>query len=218
VTEPWERYLTRDGRETFVLYSLGNFVSGQSSLPRRSTLLLYLGLSRRADGRVVVNGVRYVPLYVDSDSAGIRVEAIDRAGGHADSRALTVGMFGGWNLHAPSAPLATDPQCDPEWQPPPTPHPHDGWIGGSCGSDTACGGATCEAGFPGGLCTEPCTSTCPDRSGRPTTFCVDLGIASSGSCVAQCTGTTECRRGYECRATARLGDPATVRSVCVPAS
>jgi hypothetical protein len=118
VTQPWERYVTSDGRETFAVYSLGNFVSGQTSLARKSTLMLFLGLTRGADGRTFVSGVRYLPLYMDN-VAGVRgVRAIDRAGGATDSRALTVKMFGTWNLSAPVVPVATTPECDPTWVPP----------------------------------------------------------------------------------------------------
>jgi hypothetical protein len=118
VTQPWEKHVTSDGRETFALYSLGNFVSGQTSLARKSTLLLYLGLTRGADGRTFVAGVRYLPLYLDTVDGVRGVRAIDREGGAADSRALTVGMFGTWNLAAPELPLTTTPECDPEWVPP----------------------------------------------------------------------------------------------------
>jgi poly-gamma-glutamate synthesis protein (capsule biosynthesis protein) len=118
VTQPWEKYVTADGRETFVLYSLGNFVSGQTSLARKSTLMLYLGLKRGADGRTFVAGVRYLPMYMDL-SDGVRgVRAIDREGGASDSRAMTVKMFGTWNLAAPTLPIPTAPECDPDWTPP----------------------------------------------------------------------------------------------------
>lgn len=218
VLEPWERYVTAGGREGFIIYSLGNFVSGQSQLARRSTLLLYLGLTRRADGRVVVNGVRYMPLHMSRVSPGLTLQAIDRVGGLADSRALTVSMFSVWNLIAPSEALVTNPQCDPTWEGPTIPHPHDGWIGGSCEDASTCGGATCLDGLPGGLCSELCQRTCPDRDGRPSTFCVDLGLEGSGACVARCSSSAECREGWVCQPTARYGEPDVVRSVCVPAA
>lgn len=119
VLQPWEKYVTSDGRETFVIYSLGNFVSGQSHLPRRSTLLMSLGLTRGKDGKVFVNGVRYVPMCMTKSASGVyEVKAVDRATGLSDSRALTVKMFGTWNLDSPDKPLNTTPQCDPEWTPP----------------------------------------------------------------------------------------------------
>lgn len=119
VLQPWEKYKTADGRETFAIYSLGNFVSGQSHLPRRSTLLLNLGLTRGNDGKVFVNGARFIPLCMTKSSAGVyQVKAVDRATGLSDSRALTLSMFDAWNLDDPDEPLETTPQCDPTWTPP----------------------------------------------------------------------------------------------------
>jgi poly-gamma-glutamate synthesis protein (capsule biosynthesis protein) len=216
VLQPWQKYETADGRETLVIFSLGNFVSGQRHLPRRSTLLLYLGLTRRTDGSVVLNGARYVPLYMsrDYDARPWEIEVIDRAGGPGASRALTVGMLGLWNLQRPWEPPAPSAQCDPGWQ---APHAHDGWIGGACSSDLACGGTRCADELPGGLCTSSCQLYCPDQAGRPTTFCADLGLGDGGSCVLRCTEDSECRPGYRCLETARFGEPNTVVKTCRPA-
>lgn len=62
VIQPWERHVTRDGREGFILYSLGNFVSGQRELPRRTAIVLLLGLAESADGRLALAGARYLPI------------------------------------------------------------------------------------------------------------------------------------------------------------
>jgi hypothetical protein len=64
VTKPWEKIATRDGRETFVIYSIGNFVSAQSSLAKQTSAVILLGLTKGADGKAFVNGVRYVPLFM----------------------------------------------------------------------------------------------------------------------------------------------------------
>ena len=106
VLQPWEKITTSDGREGFVIYSLGNFVSGQTHLARRSTLMLYVGLTKTAHG-TVVNGVRYTPLVMTTRNGVRAVEAIDRAGGNADSRRLTVNMFGETSVHKPGTPLDT---------------------------------------------------------------------------------------------------------------
>lgn len=111
VLEPWEVVRAADGRETFVMYSLGNFASHQPELPRRSSMILYLGLTRPPGGKAFVHGVRYVPLHVRQAGEQFFVEAIDRVGGAADSRALTVDMFGESAVLAPGAPLATRPAC-----------------------------------------------------------------------------------------------------------
>ena len=106
VTQPWEKITTATGREGFVIYSLGNFVSGQAQLPRRSTLMVYIGLTRTAAG-VAVNGVSYLPLVMTTRDGVRGVEAIDRAGGNAESRALTVKMYGTENVQAPDKAIAT---------------------------------------------------------------------------------------------------------------
>jgi poly-gamma-glutamate synthesis protein (capsule biosynthesis protein) len=113
VTQPWEKYRTKDGRETFIIYSLGNFVSRhlQLTLARRSSLLLYLGLTRGPDGKAFVNGVAYMPLYMAYRNGDWEVVAIDEVGGYSDSRARTVGMYGPWNVRKPGAPLTTTPEC-----------------------------------------------------------------------------------------------------------
>lgn len=64
VLQPWEKYITKDGRETLVAYSLGNFVAGQAGLARKTGLVVYLGLAR-SQGRVKVFGASYTPTYRD---------------------------------------------------------------------------------------------------------------------------------------------------------
>src|SRR5204863_9732776 len=54
VLQPWEKRVAADGREAFVLYSLGNFAHHQRSLPRRSSIIAYLGLRKDASGKVRV--------------------------------------------------------------------------------------------------------------------------------------------------------------------
>ncbi|MBX7083803.1 MAG: CapA family protein [Nannocystaceae bacterium] len=119
VLQPWERLRAADGRDAFVIYSLGNFVHHQRSLPRRASMVLYLGLRRRDDGTVVPAGARYVPIDVrmEGDKQAFFVEATDRSPGHDDARQLVVDMFGAANLLAPDAPVVVAPQCDPAWTP-----------------------------------------------------------------------------------------------------
>lgn len=215
VLQPWERHVTPDGRETFIIYSLGNFVSGQRQLARRSTLLLYLGLTRGADGVVRLNGARYVPLHMTRRADGFRtLEVIDETGQNLDSRALTSSMFGNRDILGVGEALVTDAWCDPDWTP--APHPHDGWVGGACAGDDACADAFCVAELPGGLCTLSCEVTCPDKAGRATTFCADLGREDGGVCVPRCQVDGECRAGYACREVERKGQAGYVRKACVP--
>ncbi len=116
VLQGWETLPSRDGREVLVVYSLGNFVSHQPALPQRSTMIVYVGLTKPPGARAHVHGVRYVPLHVRQDNDQFFVEAIDRVGGPADSRALTVEMFGTSAVLDPETPLVTRPAC-PQTQP-----------------------------------------------------------------------------------------------------
>ncbi|MBI2390832.1 MAG: CapA family protein [Deltaproteobacteria bacterium] len=117
VLQPWEKYVTRDGRETFIAYSLGNFVSRHYylTLARRTSILLYLGLTRGSDGKTFVNGVRYMPIYTRYSGGNWNVTAIDEmgdeVGGYPDARRLATTMFGEWNVRYPGQPLDTTPEC-----------------------------------------------------------------------------------------------------------
>lgn len=104
VVQPWEKHTTADGREGFILYSLGNFVSGQNGLARRSALVLYLGLTKGADGKVTVNGVRHAP---------IQMTPAPWTASYAkgDSLALTTRILGEWNRIGPDEDLVTNPEC-----------------------------------------------------------------------------------------------------------
>jgi poly-gamma-glutamate synthesis protein (capsule biosynthesis protein) len=117
VLQRWEKHVTADGRETFVIYSLGNFASHQQELPRRAGAIVYLGLTRGEDGNTRIHGVRYLPTHVRKDGSRFFTEAIDRAGGPEDARAHVVSVLGAGNLLSPDEPLVLDPHCDPAWRP-----------------------------------------------------------------------------------------------------
>jgi hypothetical protein len=111
VNQRWEKLVTSGGREALVIYSLGNFASHQPELPRRSSALFYVGLRRGADGQARVFGARYVPLHVRQEGERFFVEAVDRVGGPAESRAFTAGIFGEANLIRPEEALRLAPHC-----------------------------------------------------------------------------------------------------------
>lgn len=82
-----------------------------------------------------------------------------------------------------------------------------GWIGDACSSDTSCGyeGAICDTSpqYPDGLCSLPCTGTCPSQNDRPESFCV--AFPSGGFCFQVCNlGAPACREGYECKSVLRF--------------
>lgn len=113
VLSPWEQREAADGRQAFVIYSLGNFVSHQRTLQRCSTIVLYLGLRKHEDGRVRIVGASYVPLYVrmQGEKEAFFVEAVDRAGGPSDARAVAVELYGAFNLQPADAPIDVAPHC-----------------------------------------------------------------------------------------------------------
>jgi peptidoglycan/xylan/chitin deacetylase (PgdA/CDA1 family) len=88
-----------------------------------------------------------------------------------------------------------------------------GFIGDACAADDDCpfAGGLCV----GGLCTQPCTSTCPDRAGYPTTRCArvpDGDGASVDMCALDCA-TSACRApGATC--TAAASPSGAARHVC----
>jgi hypothetical protein len=103
--QPWEKYTTQDGREGFVIYSLGNFVSGQSGTAKRSSLILYVGLTKGSDGKVTVNGVRHIPLTMGNAPYTAQL-------GSGESLALTTKILGSWNKLDAAEPLVTNPECN----------------------------------------------------------------------------------------------------------
>lgn len=114
VLQPWEKLVAADGREVLVVYSLGNFVSHQPDLAKRTTAIVYFGLGRAAAGqRAFVTGAGYVPVHVRQDGDEFFAEALDRVRGRAVERAHVVAVFGPDNLLAADAPLEVAPQCLP---------------------------------------------------------------------------------------------------------
>ena len=103
------------------------------------------------------------------------------------------------------------------------------WIGAECTTSTDCNytGGYCVANplSQKGFCSAKCTSTCADRAGYPSTFCVAEPQTNhgpvQGHCVAKAVG-----ENYQCRpygqmqpvTMARINQPTVKASVCMPAS
>lgn len=64
VLQPMERYVTSDGRETFVIYSLGNFISGYGvrRVNEKTSIILYLDIAKNDTG-TFIKQVRYLPTF-----------------------------------------------------------------------------------------------------------------------------------------------------------
>jgi poly-gamma-glutamate synthesis protein (capsule biosynthesis protein) len=112
VVQPWERYVTSDGRETFLIYCIGNFITGQPAEDERASLILYLGLtfSDAPARRATINGVRYVPTYMRQGSVYTVVPA-DTAGEGTQAYDLVTSILSPGNVLPSSAPLVTNPEC-----------------------------------------------------------------------------------------------------------
>lgn len=113
VLEPFETYKTSDGRDAFIAYSLGNFISGQSSLARSSSVILLLALMPNAQEKLSLADLRFVPTRVVPEGGGYFVEAIDRSSGGQKARAHILEFLPAGNLHPPSAPYWTGAACAP---------------------------------------------------------------------------------------------------------
>lgn len=62
VLQPWERMIIK-GREHFVIYSLGNFISTQKGTSKNTSILLFLSLKRGLTGKAWIDQVEYLPVF-----------------------------------------------------------------------------------------------------------------------------------------------------------
>lgn len=67
-----------DGRNGFVIYSLGNFVAGQGAFEKRVTAIAHLDLKKTSAG-AIVNQFSYTPIVRPSDSASLTEVSEDSA-------------------------------------------------------------------------------------------------------------------------------------------
>jgi len=111
VLQTMEKYITKDGRATFIAYSLGNFVSYQGTPKNRTSAILFLGLTKNSQ-HTIINGIRFVPLYMQNRSGLNQLHLTvlpsnDRysIAYQIISRILPVGNI------AYSQPIITNPQC-----------------------------------------------------------------------------------------------------------
>lgn len=101
------------------------------------------------------------------------------------------------------------------------------WIGAECTADADCpwtGGFCKQNPWSGrGFCSARCTTTCADKAGYPTTFCVadDDAPAGQGMCVSREQAVNDDCRPYDHmipRVEARNTQPWVTQSVCLPGS
>ena len=73
-------------------------------------------------------------------------------------------------------------------------------------------------GYPGGHCTRPCTTSCPDQAGA-NAFTGCAAPDDTLRCYARCDFTLfadGCRPGYGCFTEAAPGVGGTDRDICLP--
>ncbi len=63
VLQPWEKYKTKNGRETLIIYSLGNFVANQAGIERQTGTVAYMGISKTGTQKAKIFNVAYTPTY-----------------------------------------------------------------------------------------------------------------------------------------------------------
>lgn len=89
VLQPLQKYITKDGRSTIIMYSLGNFVSYQGKINTRSTVILLLGLTQTSQG-TLINGVHFVPMYMQNRNGWQRIHLTRLPDTDTDSPAAQV--------------------------------------------------------------------------------------------------------------------------------
>ncbi len=75
VVQPWERYISPDGRYGLIIYSTGNFISNQRQHMQRAGMIALLDFVQDGLGRTHVGAAGYVPTWVVIDGEGHRVVA-----------------------------------------------------------------------------------------------------------------------------------------------
>jgi serine protease len=87
-------------------------------------------------------------------------------------------------------------------------------IGGPCESSGECqSGLSCATNFTGGYCFKSCTGQGHAVCGTGN-VCVRFTGESTSECYEACSGSVECRSGYECKTVSNL--PNSYRGICLP--
>lgn len=99
VVQPWEVVTTENGQAGLIIYGTGNFVSGQVSIPRRSSILAWVelcrpmptgDLARDLSSGLVVAGAVWAPLWMDrAQGPRLQVTPGDAGGERAAALRLT---------------------------------------------------------------------------------------------------------------------------------
>ena len=73
VLEPMEKQIVtlEDGttKDGFVIYSLGNFISGQTAENTKTSIILNLTITKHTDGKITIDKAEYKPIYMYTDKS-----------------------------------------------------------------------------------------------------------------------------------------------------
>lgn len=112
VLQEVESYVTKDGRETVIAYSLGNFVSWQGKVPgQKTTMLLFVGLTKRPGERAWVNGASYLPLWMDRNPNSINIAQLSKQASSSVVQNIVSKLMDPLRQLRPGTPLRTDLGC-----------------------------------------------------------------------------------------------------------
>ena len=94
VTQPWTVHTAADGHTGLIVYSLGNFVSGQfQRVPTRASVLVSLTLAKSPQGKAHLREVGYLPLEMKRQEGRYAVNPIDAKSGTPAIWQRLTGMF-----------------------------------------------------------------------------------------------------------------------------
>ncbi len=77
VMQPIHFYQTKDGRQTLIAYSLGNFVSNQGSLANRSSGILAITLNKQDQG-LRLEKLTFYPSYMQNRGGKVYLEWLNK--------------------------------------------------------------------------------------------------------------------------------------------
>lgn len=66
-----------ENKECFVIYSLGNFVSGQVKKNTRTSIILNLSVTKKADDTISIDNINYIPIYCYTSGTSKKYKLID---------------------------------------------------------------------------------------------------------------------------------------------
>jgi poly-gamma-glutamate synthesis protein (capsule biosynthesis protein) len=110
VLQPFEKYLTKDGRSTAIMYSLGNFVSFQGTANNRTSVILILGFTKNNRG-AFINGMRFVPIFMQNRSGFHQMQLIRIPNDHSLPSQIVSRVLPMANVLY-SNKIITNPECD----------------------------------------------------------------------------------------------------------